>query len=96
MDPDQINDFNNNGRRKRSTGNVLYVFDPEPIEPTELVWSTPSRTTEEEAIQHCRKAIVNTPAYTICYNLFGDKIFEPVESCVEDIKVRELIQYSIQ
>lgn len=53
-----------------------------------LSWPTPNNVTEEVATQKCREAIINSPAYQRCHELFGEAIFDPVVACVADIKVR--------
>lgn len=87
MNPVVIKENAARSRRKRSNGNGRYLFDPDETVHAELTWPTNSGTTESEANQICRDAIMNSPAFQKCYDLFGDLIFHPVKSCVEDIKV---------
>ena len=53
-----------------------------------FTWPTESGITEEEATEFCRSTLTNSQAFDHCHGLFGESIFDPVKSCVEDIKVR--------
>lgn len=77
-------------RRKRSTDNGPYEFNPEQPVRRDFTWPTPSGISEDDATQVCSNAIINVPAYQKCYELFGEAIKDPVKSCVEDIKVSNI------
>ena len=81
-------------RNKRSAG--LYddltierrtMLNTEKTVRSSFTWPTESGITKEEATEFCRNTLKNSPAFDHCHGLFGESIFDPVKSCVEDIKV---------
>ncbi|KAI8509441.1 hypothetical protein Bbelb_132890 [Branchiostoma belcheri] len=68
-----------------------YVFDYGENQPPPPVvqWPTANlHITEEDAVRHCREAIINSSVSAACANL-GVDIFDPVDACVQDIKLTE-------
>lgn len=63
-----------------------YGFDLE-IPTTTYDWPTRNGLTESFARNYCTRILQNATSYSICNELLGDSVMEPLERCVDDIKV---------
>jgi hypothetical protein len=62
-----------------------YGFQDIPIDT--YTWPTRSGLTEDFARSYCLRILQNATSFGICSELLGDGALEPLERCVDDIKV---------
>lgn len=55
----------------------------------EYKWPTRSGLLEEFARNYCKQILRGATSYNICYELLGEKVMEPLERCVDDIKMMD-------
>ena len=56
-------------------------------------WPTPSGVTEERAREVCEAALRGSPVFSVCERVQQEGVWDPVDSCVNDIKVHTLGVY---